>query len=275
MRNDKIFYEDDYRNVLDLKVKNEGGFRGYRSQMARAAGCQPAYLSQVLARSVHLTLEQAAGLSDFWGFTELEADYFLTLTQLGRSGTESLRVKVLKRLKNLRAKSTASSDLKSDDKESRKANMTEDQAVKYYSSWVPSAVHMSLSLGENINVTKLSEKLRVREEVVHSALLNLEAAGVVTKEKNKYRVLTKYVHVSDSSLYSPMHHRNWREKSKDYFSHGLLNNNFHYTAVCSLDKNAFFEIRKILDETKVNAERSVFNSKESSIACLNIDLFEI
>src|SRR4051812_6725254 len=87
-----IFGFSDYRlylrNWLE-KAKREKTFN--LSRLAGVAHVHVTFLSQVLQGPKHLSLEQAAFLSEHFGHTRLERDYFFVLINLDRAGTQVLR----------------------------------------------------------------------------------------------------------------------------------------------------------------------------------------
>lgn len=59
-------------------------------------------MSQVLKGQVHLTPEQALGLTEFWELTTVERDYFLNMVFMERAGTKSLRQYYFSKLETLK-----------------------------------------------------------------------------------------------------------------------------------------------------------------------------
>ncbi len=55
--------------------------------------------------SKHLTFEQACGVCSFFGFTELETDYFVALVQLDRAGNQEAKTKCKRDIQRLKEKS--------------------------------------------------------------------------------------------------------------------------------------------------------------------------
>lgn len=274
MRNSEVFLETDALEFVFYKIKNEGNYRGYRTQLARAAGCQPAYLSQVLAKKVQLTVDQAAGLSDFWGLSEQEADYFITLVELSRAGTESLRVKLQKRMKALKKKASSrdNSEASGDDSV---VSMSEKEALRYYANWLPSAVHMLLSLKDSFTLSEVTQFMKISRSEAESCLLDLCRSRLVEKDVDRYRLKSKFMHVPDENLFSGFHHSNWRERARAQIMQKDQANNFHYTAICSLNAKVFQEVRDILEQARKVSENSIMNASESTLACMTIDWFEI
>src|ERR1700722_8117600 len=97
-----LFENTDYKDVLHTQIAANRDRRGYRSELAQAAGCQLSFLSQALHSHVHLTPDHAAGLATFWGFDHDERDYFLELVNLARAGSQVLKKILLKRLEEIK-----------------------------------------------------------------------------------------------------------------------------------------------------------------------------
>lgn len=272
MQNNWFFKASSYREILDKKLKLEGKIRGYRTLMAKAAGCQQAYLSQVLAGNVQLTPEHASGLCNFWGLDELESDYFLTLVELGRSGQQHLNQRLLRRLENIKIEHEKQkpTHLKIEGQ-----GYQREKALFYYLDWVPSAVHMLLAVPGYDRPSAIAKHLRIPETVVVNALNVLNELGMADRDNLSWKSKASGLHAADESLFAPHHHRNWREKAIEYFRHGKIGSNLHYTSVYSLDQETFTEIRNILLKAIEASKRAVVPATEKAIACINVDWFEI
>ena len=270
MAMDWVFTVSDYREVIRRKIVEEGDSRGYKSTLARAAGCQPAYLSQVLAESVHLTPEHGAELCDLWQLDDLEADYFLTLIHLGRSGRESLERRLKAKLKELRE---AHKKLKSQRPKSESRSYEKEQALHYYLDWIPAALHLYLTIPGRNTVAVLAKRTQLPESAVSKGLGILENLGIAKAQSGAWELTAKTLHASDESLFAPLHHRNWRERAIESFRAGTRAPNLHYTAVYSLDPDTFHEIRGALKKTIALSRASAIKAPEEDVACLNIDWF--
>lgn len=92
MEQDKnVYHYQDYKKYLNAVLSPVGEGRGMRSKLARAIGCQTAFISQVLKHDTHFSSEHALLISDFLKHTESESQYFMILVQLGRAGTMALQ----------------------------------------------------------------------------------------------------------------------------------------------------------------------------------------
>src|SRR5689334_17405816 len=99
----EIFDCERYVDILKVMAERNSTLRGYNSRLAEAASCHSSHLSHVMAERAHLTPEQALAIADFWEFPELQSDYFLSLVDYERAGTERLRKKLQARMEDIRS----------------------------------------------------------------------------------------------------------------------------------------------------------------------------
>jgi transcriptional regulator with XRE-family HTH domain len=86
-----LFEYREYKTLIRAFIRANHAVYGYQSKMAKAAGCQRSFLSQVLNGTVHLTPEHAVRIAGFWQLDAAGTDFFVTLVMLGRAGNEELR----------------------------------------------------------------------------------------------------------------------------------------------------------------------------------------
>src|SRR5687768_13356982 len=87
----RIFNFLDYKKYLKEVIRENRGTHGYKTRLAKAAGCRSSYLSQVLHGNFDLSPEHALGLANFWGLSTTEKDFFIQLVHLARAGTKELK----------------------------------------------------------------------------------------------------------------------------------------------------------------------------------------
>jgi uncharacterized protein (TIGR02147 family) len=272
MQNSWIFSATDYRDAIRQHLKIDGQARGYRTLLAKAAGCQPAYLSQILTGAVHLTPEQASGICDFLKLSELESDYFLTLVYLGRAGNPGLIAKLQKKLTLIRRQHQ---EQKTSAIQSEEQSYPREKAVSYYLNWMPSAIHLLLMLPDFQSPAQIARRLKISEDQTIKILRELQELGIVAMKNSQWKATAKTLHAADESIFAPLHHRNWREKASDYFNHGRLGENLHYTSVHCLDEKTFAEIRELLNQAIDRSRKLTIPAPEETIACMNLDWFKI
>lgn len=260
----QLFRSNDYRYYLKAVVAELGQKRGYKKDLAASAGCQPAYLSQVLAGKAELTPEQAEKLCRFWNLNEIESEYFFTMVLLGRAGTPTLQERLRTTLGRLRVKWE-----KKQGSYETEALPATDRAFVYYSNWLHSAIHVLLTVPKLRNARALADHLRVKQSEVEKALRQLESTGLVLRTEKGWTVTRAQIHSPEADLSAALHHRNWRLKGLDAASA------VRYTSVHTLSKADFLKVRDLLDEA-IRRTRSVIDpSPEEMGACLLVDYFTL
>lgn len=270
MQNKWIFSCKDEVELILKKIQSDGQKRGYKAQLARAANCQPAYLSQVLRGKAKLTSEQAVGLCGFWDFNENETDFFITLVELGRAGSQILTKTLHKRLLKL---------IETQQEENKKLQPPPphhpEKALDYYMDWVVSAVHMALTIPDLNEVSLIADKISADKVRVHKALNVLKELGIVEQKGEKWSLTFKNLHASQKTLFANLHHKNWRYKSSEKLNADEHHNNLHYTSVVSISVEDFLAVRQLLVERINQSQKIVKDSKEEILACITLDWFEI
>ena len=68
MKINNLYESEDYKQALNLLIEQESEKRkGVRTALAEACQCQSSYISRVLNRDAHLSLEQIIAAADFFG----------------------------------------------------------------------------------------------------------------------------------------------------------------------------------------------------------------
>lgn len=169
-----IFERDRYVDILKLMAEKNSGVRGYNSRLSEAASCHSSHLSHVLCERAHLTPDQALAIADFWELPELQSDYFLCLVEWERAGTERLRIKVKRRMDEIRrdAERFHGRSAARDDKERIELSLVD--ATTYCSHWYYCIVHCLLEIPRFRTVQSLSSHLNLPLHVTESTLKSLE-----------------------------------------------------------------------------------------------------
>lgn len=271
MDNNWIFECGTYREVVAKKLKSDGNERGYRSKLAQSAGCQLSYINHVLDTQADFTPDQAAGICEFWGFGDLETEYFMNLIHLGRARSPRLQQRIERRLVDIR-----SEHLKS--KKSRLSHEPYDRerVIEYYLDWAASAVHAFLGVAGTNEPPEIANRLRMDESRVRHLLSLLQDLGFATKEGTAWRSTSKFFHAADESRFANLHHMNWRRQvERELERYPQKKGNLHYTALYSLSQPDVEKLRKFLVETISQTREVVRPSPEETVACFTLDLFEL
>lgn len=264
-----ILQLDSYQGCLKHFVQENRQQTGYQNRLAKAAGCQASYISRAIHGKVHLTPDQGYGIAKFWRLSETEFQYFMTLIQMERAGNPHLRRDLLIQLEELRKKAK-------DFSLQLKKKTIEKTAEKefYYQAWYISAIHILTSIKEFQTVETISKRLGLDENLVQETLQKLVEIGFVEQKKDTWQMLPKFIHLSKGSIFTRLHHINWRNVAHQKLSNGNKKQ-MNFTSVASLSKKDMQLIEDILRKSIMRFEESVKDSEEETLIALNIDFFEV
>ena len=263
-----IFEYRDYKTFLNewIQSRPRRG-HGLKSKIAKAAGCNTAYITQVLRGSAHFSAEQAEQLSHFLSLNKNEVHFFLQLIQLARAGTPSLRQLIQRQVDqaseghfNLRNRLNY-----------QKALSDDDQAT-YYSAWYYSAIHVVLSMKRLQTREALARYFGLPEKVVADVLEFLTSRGLAALNKGRYEVGSVSIHLGKDSPSILKHHTNWRIRAIDALEQ-RRDEQLHYSSVVTISKEAEPRIRSILIKAIEEVRAVVKASPEEGAYCYSVDLF--
>ncbi|RYZ96819.1 MAG: TIGR02147 family protein [Proteobacteria bacterium] len=265
----RLLAAKDYRSFLRQVVEEEGKERGYRKRLADEAGCQAAYLSQILKGNVELTPEQADRLTVFWKMGEQESEIFLTLVMLGRAGSPGLKQRLGAKLEALKAQ------WRQRDATFLQPELSaSDRALLYYSRWTYTAVHVLLTVPGLRTADALAKHLGLEKAEISEALGRLEKIELIEKDGNKWKVKTMNLHAPQGAVAADIHHRNWRVRALG-ISETAKTSAVRYTSVHTLSKEDLVRVREIMDKAIRETRRVIEPSPEEVGACLMVDYFEL
>jgi uncharacterized protein (TIGR02147 family) len=262
----KTFRSTDYKVLLRERIEHSGE-RGVITKLAEAAGCQRSYLSQVLNTHVHLTPDQALGVAEFFGFNEDETTYFLALVDHARASSPALRARLKRICDSLRKKH--------EDLESRLETpviQASEQDLVYYSTWVPAAVHIAVSIPDLQTPAALAHHLQLPEALIEATLHTLEQMQLVKRKGTRWVYAGAERHLSKRSALVPLHHSNWRQRAI-VSSQAQVTDAYHYTGISSVSRQDYQEIKDRLLEVTEKIRIQISSSREEELVCLNIDFF--
>ncbi|MBL7670683.1 MAG: DUF4423 domain-containing protein [Bdellovibrionaceae bacterium] len=263
----EIYLANTYREVIEIWSKQSGRVIGIRSQLASAAACSPSWITRVLSGSVHLTPDQAFGISQFMLLNDNETEYFLLLVDKERASSQAFKKRIDQKLQTLRRTGRQlSSSLKTD------TTLTEQgEAVIYYSSWIYPAIHTACMI-EGMTFQRLSQILKVQEIVLKNSVSELKKMGILKTHKEFLVATSKSVHLPAEHIMAKTAHLNWRAKTINYFQEGQ-SDGLHYSAIHCLSQKDFEIIQSQIKEAIMNCRKQIQESKEESLAIFCVDWY--
>ena len=258
-----------YTDFIENQIKTNRPSYGYKSRLAEAAECQRSFISHVLNGQAHFTHEQSIRLANFWKLSFAEKEYFLDLVSLARAGDRELKDFFTQKL--LRARQEQENLAKRI--ENKKA-LPEADAATYYSGWEYAAIHILITIPEFREVRPISERLGLHEGVVKKVLQELENLGLAQFAKGKWSATDKTIHIGRDSKFNNLNHHHWRQRA---LMNSFLNepSDVHYTSVCSISRDDFDKIRKLVFDLIDESRKVVSPSKEEELFCLTCDWFKV
>jgi uncharacterized protein (TIGR02147 family) len=257
----------DYKDFIQAMIQEQVVERGYLAQLAKAAGCQRSFFSQVLHSHVHLTPDHAMGLALFWDLPEVEREYFLELLHYARSGSEQYRKVSIQKLKRLKEDAeNLSRRLK------RESTMTQEAQIAFYSHWYVSAVHLLLTISNFRTAEAISKRLNIKLEEASRSLLTLEQIGLARRERGMWLPTDGNLHLPRNSPMAFSHHSNWRGRAvADVIAQ--TPESMHYTSLYSLNRDDFEKIKSLVLALVESSRSTAVASSSEDLACFNLDWF--
>lgn len=266
----KVIYDyTDYRAFLkDWLVTRPRGGRGEGRKIAERLAVSSALWSQVLRGDKPLSLEHAAELSDYLGFSEREGEYWLLLVQLDRAGSFKLREKLKTQVQ---AKQKHYSQLSNRIKSDR--DLAPETKATYYSSWIYTGVRNLSALPEVRTVEEVAERLSVSRALVREVVDFLLEHGLCRIEDGALTYQSRWIHLDRKDPLSKKHLQNWHLRAMQKMDETNEEQVF-FTSPMSLSRDVALEVRKLILNTIEEIQKKAAPSDSEVVRCLNIDWFE-
>jgi len=265
-----LFEFDSYKLFLHFKINSlpKKG-RGESLRLAIALSVHTTFVSHVLKRDSHFTIEQGLKVARHFSLNELETEYFINLIHLNRASDkpaqiffEKQRLKLCERHKSLQERIPTQRTLS-----------PLDQA-KLYSQWYYLGIQILTAIDGFQNPNSIAAKLRLPQEAILEALQFLVETGLCIREGEKYRVGVTRTFVGRDSPLVTRHHTNWRLRVMQQFP-DVPNDELVFTSPTSISRTDFALVREKLAQVIEDFSKIVGPSKDEEIACLNIDWVKI
>ena len=268
------FEAEDYRSYLLSLCELLPRERGFRSRLARAAGCQASYFSQVLLGRSHLTEDQLLALAVHLSLASSETEVLLLLLRLEKAGTELLRSHLARQIAALKEQRAA---LQSRVHASAPAQ-SDLQLAAYVASWPPSAIHLLTSDPSHRSIESIAKRLNLPDDKVRATLDLLQQSGLVSKVDGKsgteWHFKEGSTHLPKESIFQPtlqMSRRGLAARSIALNPPDAI----HFSSVFTADAEALIDIARRIGDVVESTHAVIRNSGTSQLACMCIDLFEI
>jgi uncharacterized protein (TIGR02147 family) len=266
-----VYEHSDYKNFLKARSGALGQRSGFKSGLARACGCNNAYVSSVFADGANLSLEQAERACPYLQLDPDESHYFLLLVQKARAGTVSLASYFERLVGEMRERK-----LNVQGRLGARERLSQAQQARYYSSWIYSALHVALSVPRLArSVETLAAYFDLTLPAVNEALEFLLETGLARRSPNGgFEIGNKHIHLGKNSENIQRHHGNWRLQSLRAFER-RSERALHYSSVVTLSREDAERVREILLKSIKSTADVILSSPEEEVFVLDLDFFPL
>lgn len=264
-----VFDHDSYKKfVLAYVTSMENHGWGEWARIAKKLNISSTLISQIFRGSKELTPDQAFELTEYWGLSDLESDYFILLVQIERAGTQKYRLLLQKKLDLLKEKAQNLKDRLPQD-----SVLTEETKTFFYSSWLYSALWVLSSIPKYQSIDAMAQVTGYPRHQIRKALDFLITHGLCYESASKITIGPQQIHLESSSPLIGRHHSNWRQKAIEK-SDKITSSELMFTAPLSISKEDFMKLRNKIVTFIAEIGVLVKKSPAEITACLNIDFFE-
>lgn len=260
-----IIGEYNYRKIILSSLELA---QGRAKKLSEHLGVSTAFISQVLSGQKNLTPDQAHLTAEFFGFTQLERQYFLKVVEWERAGHYRYKEQLKKELKQLEAESKVVAKRL----QYQKVLKNEDKAI-FYSDWYYSAIRMYCDIKPR-TFEELADIIGTSKIEINNAIEFLLEKALLIEENGKYKIGTVSTHLEADSPFVLLHHSNWRKKALEHVRRESPTK-IHYSSPMTLSAEDAEKIQTLLLEAIQSVGRIVDPSPSEQVMCLNIDWFKL
>lgn len=247
----------------------QGTRTGLRKKACEQLNCHSTYLSQVLAEKIHLSLEHAEALNDFFQHTKEQSEFFILLVLKGRAGSKKLADRFEAQIKDILNKRN---QIKNRVQGSFELSVADQD--RFYSHWIYAALHVLVSIKELRTADALSKATGIHIKKIMEELEFLQKTGLIETSNGLYRVGPRMVHLSAESNAITKHHTNWRYHAIQNASQRNFDD-LHYSAVVTLSKEAAIEIKESLLKNLEKHLKTIQKAPEELAYVYNFDFYKL
>jgi len=264
-----VFEFANYRKYLVERLGSPGTRTGLRQKACEAIGCHSTYLSQVLSEKIHLSLEYAEALNEFFEHSSEAAEFFLLLVLRGRSGTKSLSSRFDAQIQEALAARSVIRNRIHDTSE-----IAPKHRDRFYSNWIYGALHVLVGIKEFQTFDALMRATGLNSKRLSTELEFMLQTGLITESQGRYETGPKMVHLGSESNLVSRHHTNWRFHTIQTLS-AAMPTDLHYSAAMSLSSEAAQGVREGLLQLLEKQLKVVESSKEEIAYVYSFDFYQL
>jgi uncharacterized protein (TIGR02147 family) len=260
----------DYKEFIGIKIDQNRTVRGYRSELAKAAGCQLSFLSQVVHGSVHFTPEHALGATLFWQMKPLESAYFVELVNYARAGSPELRSYLKRRLQEIVTQHQASHH-----EEELRPKRCPEFSRRYYSEWYHAAIHALTAVSEYQTVASIARRLSLKEEAVQTTLHFLEDSGLVQRTNDRWENSEPSIPKPTEGTLGYLNHMHWRQRALVSAANAKNSDALHFSGIFTLARSDVSKLRTMIQSFLAQSQSMAEASNSEELVAMTCDFFTV
>lgn len=267
-----VFQYQDYKKLVLDRVKTyPSGGHGLFRKMAEALSIPPSTISLVFKGDRDLTAEQAIDVADFFGFSELETEFFMILVEKSRAGNPRLRKFADSRLERVRK---AADNLKN--RVPKDKVLGDNERYQFYSEWQHSAVRLLTAIPACQKAPAIADYLGLPLSLVQRSLDFLASCGLVVEKNGTYSRGPASTHTGPGDPLTFRHLQNWHQQSVHRLVEypQLEEHELCISMPCTTSLAAVKAIRQALLDAMLKVVAEIDAGKDEKLVYLNIDLLD-
>lgn len=265
----KLFEFENYKEYVRKRTKNmPHGGRGEYLKLGKFLGVNSVVVSQIFKGQRNLTDEHAYLITKYFGFNELETEYFMLLVDLEKSAHFEHKKYLKQKIANIQKESQETKNIIAN------KELSEEAKSIFYANWYYSAVRLAVSLPGCHSVDAISEKLNLSKARVQKITEFLLSHGLIMEEKGLLKRGPSRTLLGADSPYVSRYHASWRSKAIQNMDE-LEDHEKFFTFPMSISKDTLQLFKKKITDLIAELNKDLGQSKVDRLGCLNIDLFEL
>ena len=265
-----IFKYTDYKKWVVERIESmpKAG-RGQYMRIVEHLGTSSAIVTQIFKGSRDLTAEQAVLLSDYFGLSKIERQYFLLLVNYSRAGSHNYKKILEEEIFEFQKKAK---EIKNRVPQNQELN--EEAKAILYSNWYYLAIWSLTAIPSFDNLDLITERLKIPRSKANQALEFLIKQGLILEVNGKLQIGPTLIHLESTSPNIPRHHQSWRNRAfLKYEEFG--GDDVAYTAPITLSKKDAIEIRERVLKFISETLSLVRDSQSEELFCLCMDWYRV
>ncbi len=266
-----VFDFDNYKEFVRAQVRlmPKGG-HGMFQKIARALEIHSTMASHIFNGEKELNTDQALMLAKFFGLSESQTDYLISLVHRDRASTPALRGRLNRQIERSRKSASELAEILPKDNSS----MSEKDWATFYSNWYYSAIRLLCAIPKYRSREKIGNYFSLPMTLVNNTIDFLLRTKLVRLEGNQITFGPVRTHVESSSPLAARHHANWRLKAIERFS-SIDNSELVFTTPVTIATSDVQLIRSKIVEFISELDKTFEKSKPERLFCFNVDFVEV